>query len=76
MHRLETGIKRFMLVLGGLGVVVIYGGFFYLLFSGRSTAPINWYYLLSPWLCVFFGLSKEQQHRVLQWFLNKFKGKK
>ncbi|MCL1073391.1 hypothetical protein [Shewanella dokdonensis] len=75
MHWLETGLKRIMLVLGCLGVVVIYGGFFYLLFSGRSTAPINWFYLISPWLCVFFGLSKNQQQRVLQWFLDKFNSK-
>ncbi|MCL2907778.1 MULTISPECIES: hypothetical protein [Shewanella] len=75
MHWLETGLKRIMLVLGCLGVVVIYGGFFYLLFSGRSTAAINWFYLISPWLCIFFGLSKRQQHQVIQWFLDKFNSK-
>ncbi|MFQ6371465.1 hypothetical protein [Shewanella sp. YIC-542] len=68
-------MKRFMLVLGCLGIMVIYGGFFYLLLSGRSVAPIRWYYLLSPWLCIFFGLSKLQQQQVLHWFLRKFKSK-
>ncbi|WP_243883672.1 MULTISPECIES: hypothetical protein [Shewanella] len=73
MHWLEKQIKRLLLLVGIAGVMVIYFGFFYLLLSGRSTEPITWYYLLSPWICIFFGLSSLQQYRVLQWFCARYK---
>lgn len=41
---LEKITKRMMLIVGALGVVVIYGGFFFLLFSGRSVAVIPWFF--------------------------------
>ncbi|WP_428985300.1 hypothetical protein [Shewanella corallii] len=62
-----------MLFVGILGVVVIYGGFFYLFFSGRDTSAIPWFFLLSPWICIFFGLSEAEQRRTLVWFIAKFK---
>nr|WP_240778502.1 MULTISPECIES: hypothetical protein [Shewanella] len=65
-----------MLFVGLLGVIVIYGGFLYLFFSGRSTAALPWFLLISPWICVFFGLSHVQQVRVLHWFSSKFTFKK
>ncbi|MCH1919059.1 hypothetical protein L9G15_06375 [Shewanella sp. A3A] len=72
-HWLINGCKKCLLAVGATGVVIIYGGFFYLLLSGRSTAPIHWFYLVSPWLCIYFGLPHQQQHDVIDWLLKKFK---
>jgi hypothetical protein len=71
MKVLEKLLKRLMLWVGILGLLVIYGGFFLLLLSGRSTAPVSWYFLLSPWICIFFGLTSNQQRQVLNWFKHK-----
>ena len=73
MFWLEKITKRMMLVVGTLGVVVIYCGFFFLLFSGRSTAAVPWYFLVSPWICIYFGLTDVQQKQVIGWFIKKFK---
>lgn len=73
---LERVIKYVLLSVGVLGVVVIYGGFFYLLLSGRSTLAIPWYGLLSPWICIFFGLPTYKQKSVVVWFKSKFYRKK
>ncbi|WP_338592730.1 hypothetical protein VXM60_07810 [Shewanella khirikhana] len=73
MSRLENYTRKMMLWVGYAGVVVIYGGFLYLLLSGRDTQVIPWYFLLSPWVCVYFGLSDKQQKDVVGWFLTKFK---
>ncbi|MCF1428788.1 MAG: hypothetical protein LPD71_02650 [Shewanella sp.] len=62
-----------MFFVGVMGVIVIYGGFLYLFFSGRDTSGIPWIFLLSPWACIFFGLSKLEQRRTLAWFIAKFK---
>lgn len=62
-----------MLTTGVLGVLVIYGGFFILLFSGRSVAVIPWFFLLSPWICIYFGLTQMQQIKAVNWFIQKFK---
>ncbi len=70
---LEKITKRMMLIVGILGVVVIYCGFFFLLFSGRSVAVIPWFFLISPWVCIYFGLTQVQQVQVVNWFLKKFK---
>jgi hypothetical protein len=70
---LEKLLKKIMLIVGLLGVVIIYGGFLYLLFTGRSTANLPWYLLLSPWICVYFGLTLAQQLAVIAWFKIKFK---
>ncbi|KFZ38114.1 hypothetical protein HR45_06305 [Shewanella mangrovi] len=72
-HWLVNGCKKCLLWFGYAGVVVIYAGFFYLLFSGQSTAPIHWFFLVSPWLCIYFGLPSEQQQSVVRWFFKKFK---
>ncbi|MFT5705567.1 MAG: hypothetical protein ACI8SK_001527 [Shewanella sp.] len=73
---LEKMIKYVLLSVGALGVVVIYGGFFYLLLSGSSTSAIPWYGLLSPWICIFFGLAAHQQMSVIDWFKGQFYRKK
>lgn len=70
---LEKITKRMMLFVGAFGVVVIYGGFFFLLLSGRSLASLPWFFLISPWICIFFGLDKVQQINVVNWFIKKFK---
>ncbi|QYJ77770.1 hypothetical protein [Shewanella acanthi] len=70
---LEKITKRMLLTVGVLGVVVIYGGFFFLMVSGRSVALIPWFFLLSPWICIYFGLSQTQQIKVLHWFVKKVK---
>ncbi|MCH1922546.1 hypothetical protein L9G15_24355, partial [Shewanella sp. A3A] len=62
---LEKITKRMLLTVGALGVLVIYGGFFFLMVSGRSVALIPWFFLLSPWICIYFGLSQIQQTNVL-----------
>ncbi|MGI2260073.1 hypothetical protein [Shewanella sp. GXUN23E] len=62
-----------LLVVGIAGVAVIYGGFLYLFFSGRDTSGIPWFFLLSPWICIFFGLSDAGQRSALAWLLAKFK---
>ncbi|QLE85869.1 hypothetical protein FLM48_12825 [Shewanella sp. Scap07] len=64
--------KTMMLVVGVMGLVVIYGGFFYLLFSGRNVAAINWLFLLCPWACIYFGLTPKQQSDVHAWFKRKW----
>ena len=74
--KLELILKKIMLIVGILGVVIIYGGFLYLLFSGRSTAALPWFLLISPWICVYFGLSHVQQVAVIRWFASKFSFKK
>ncbi|WP_372872675.1 hypothetical protein [Shewanella sp.] len=73
MSRFEHYTRKMMLWVGYAGVVVIYGGFIYLLISGRDTRMIPWYFLLSPWVCVYFGLSDTQQKQVMAWLLAKFK---
>ena len=65
---LEKVIKYVLLSVGMLGVVVNYGGFFYLLLSGGNTSAIPWYGLLSPWICIFFGLPTYKQLSVIDWF--------
>ena len=70
---LEKITKRMMLIVGVLGLIVIYCGFFFLLFSGRSVAVIPWFFLLSPWICIYFGLTQTQQVQVVHWFLKKCK---
>lgn len=72
MAKLEFLIKKIMLIVGVLGVIIIYGGFLYLFFSDRSTAALPWFLLISPWICVYFGLTHVQQVAVIQWFVNKF----
>ncbi|WP_299806752.1 hypothetical protein [uncultured Shewanella sp.] len=72
MDKLERATKLMMLVVGCVGLIVIYFGFFYLLLSGRSTAAIPWYILLSPWVCIFFGLTRKKQLGVIRWFTRKW----
>ncbi|ABV88095.1 hypothetical protein [Shewanella pealeana] len=72
MDKLERATKWMMLVVGCVGLLVIYFGFFYLLLTGKSTAAIPWYILLSPWVCIFFGLSQRKQLGVIRWFVNKW----
>ncbi|GIU24731.1 hypothetical protein L2719_06975 [Shewanella schlegeliana] len=75
MDKLERATKLMMLVVGCVGLLVIYFGFFYLLFTGRSTAATPWYILLSPWVCIFFGLSQKKQLAVIRWFVSKWSRK-
>lgn len=70
---LEKITKRMMLIVGVLGVIVIYGGFFFLFFTGRSVEVIPWFFLLSPWICIYFGLTQVQQANVIKWFIKKVK---
>ncbi|MGL4474580.1 MAG: hypothetical protein ACRCT7_09000 [Shewanella sp.] len=72
---IERWTKRMLLVVGIAGVLVIYLGFLYLLISGRSTESISWLFLLSPWACIFFGLSTQDQLATLHWFKAKFSRK-
>ena len=69
---LEKITKYMLLSVGVSGVVVIYGGFFYLLLSGRGTSAIPWYGLLSPWVCIYFGLPTHKQISVIDWFKGRF----
>ncbi|QFU25230.1 hypothetical protein FS418_08530 [Shewanella sp. YLB-09] len=68
---LEKVTRNLMLFVGLLGIIVIYLGFFYLLFSGRDTSILPWYLLLSPWICVFYGLSRKRQLEVFEWLKKK-----
>ncbi|MCE9678972.1 hypothetical protein LZP69_07195 [Shewanella sp. AS1] len=67
----EQLTKKLLLVVGVLGVVVIYFGFFYLLFTRPDEAILPWYILLSPWICIYFGLSQEKQLNTLLWLQQK-----
>nr|WP_041420396.1 hypothetical protein [Shewanella violacea] len=67
---LEKATRNLMLLVGGLGVLVIYAGFLYLLITGRDTSVLPWYLLLSPWICIFYGLSRDKQLTVFEWFKN------
>ncbi|WP_394133131.1 hypothetical protein [Shewanella maritima] len=73
MPSLEQIYRKLMLVIGAAGVLVNYSGFLYLFFSDRSTAALPWFLLVSPWICIFFGLTKVQQVAVLHWFAQKFR---
>lgn len=75
MDWLEKTTKWMMLIVGCSGLLVIYLGFFYLMFSGRSTAVIPWYILISPWICIYFGLKQRTQIEVMRWFMSKFSRK-
>lgn len=68
---LERATKWMMLGVGCAGVVVIYSGFFYFLLLTEQDNVIPWYTLLTPWICIFFGLNKKQQVYVLHWFSKK-----
>lgn len=68
---LEKVTRNLMLLVGGVGVLIIYSGFLYLLISGRDTSILPWYLLLSPWICVFYGLTREKQLKVIEWFKKK-----
>ncbi|ACA87465.1 hypothetical protein [Shewanella woodyi] len=76
MAWLEKITKFLLLSVGVSGVVVIYGGFFFLLFNGHNTSVIPWYGLLSPWICIFFGLPLHRQVSVIYWFKRQFFRKK
>ncbi|ACJ30081.1 MULTISPECIES: hypothetical protein [Shewanella] len=75
MEWLEKTTKWMMLIVGTCGLLVIYFGFFYLMFNGRSTAVIPWYILISPWICIYFGLKQRTQIEVIRWFMSKFSRK-
>ena len=75
MDKLERATKWMMLVVGCIGLLVIYFGFFYLLLSGKSTAAIPWYILLSPWVCIYFCLCQKKQLGVIRWFVSKWSRK-
>lgn len=68
---IEKVAKQLMLLIGIMGVLVIYSGFFYLLFQSQGP-QLPWYILLSPWLCIYFGLSAQQQRRTLHWLRKKW----
>lgn len=68
---LEKLTKSLFLYVGALGVLVIYSGFFYLLLIGQNDALLPWYILLSPWVCIFYGLKQQQQKAVIHWFIGK-----
>lgn len=70
--RLESLMKKVMLVVGIIGVIVMYGGFLYFFFSGVPTAALPWFLLICPWVCIYFGLTKTQQIASLSWLKNKF----
>lgn len=72
MPTLESIYRKLMLIVGIAGVIIIYSGFLYLFFSDRSTASLPWFLLLSPWICIYFGLNKVQQVAVVAWFAKKF----
>ena len=75
MSQLEVLLKKLMLYLGILGVVIIYSGFLYLFFTGDSSHLLPWYLLISPWICVYYGLSSEQQQETLSGLKSRFKWK-
>nr|WP_100067673.1 hypothetical protein [Shewanella benthica] len=68
---LEKTVRRLMLLVGGMGLIVIYSGFFYLMFKGTDTSFLPWYLLLSPWICIYFGLTQARQLAVILWFKQK-----
>ncbi|WP_299787880.1 hypothetical protein [uncultured Shewanella sp.] len=76
MDWLEKVTRNIMLVVGISGVLVIYSGFLFLIFSGRDTSVLPWYLLLSPWVCVYFGLTRSKQLAVIEWFKQKLVRKK
>ncbi|RTR34402.1 hypothetical protein [Shewanella atlantica] len=76
MDWLEKVTRNVMLFVGVSGVLIIYCGFFFLLFSGRDTSVLPWYLLLSPWVCIYFGLTQAKQLAVIEWFKNKIVTKK
>ncbi|WP_025820015.1 hypothetical protein [Shewanella marina] len=71
MDRLTRIVKQLLLGVGITGIVVNYAGFFYMLAVGFPISSIHWFFLLSPWLCVFYGLSDAQQAAVFKWFKHK-----
>jgi len=68
MDWLEKIVRNVMLFVGISGVLVIYCGFLFLLFSGRDTTVLPWYLLISPWVCIYFGLTQAKQLAVIEWF--------
>ena len=68
---LEKTARRLMLLVGGGGLSVIYSGFFYLMFKGTDTSVLPWYLLLSPWVCIYFGLTQARQLAIILWFKQK-----
>ncbi|QYK02921.1 hypothetical protein [Shewanella psychrotolerans] len=68
---IERMTKRLMLFVGIVGVLVIYFGFFYLLFKPQASGTLPWYILLSPWLCIYFGLSVDKQRKSIDWLMQK-----
>ncbi|WP_298773535.1 hypothetical protein [uncultured Shewanella sp.] len=71
MEWLERATKWMMLCVGCTGIVIIYSGFFYFLFSSDQKSIIPWYTLLSPWICIYFGLNEKQRADVVRWLLRK-----
>jgi hypothetical protein len=71
MSWIEKATKGLLLLVGVIGVLVIYFGFFYLLFKPQSATTLPWYILLSPWLCIYFGLSADKQQKSLDWLMQK-----
>ncbi|ARD21807.1 MULTISPECIES: hypothetical protein [Shewanella] len=76
MDRLEKAMKLTMLTVGIAGIAVIYFGFFYLQYNAELGMTMPWYFLISPWVCVYFGLSEQQQSATIAWFTRKFTAKK
>ncbi|WP_394494443.1 hypothetical protein [Shewanella sp. ENK2] len=76
MDRLEKAMKLTMLTVGIAGIGVIYFGFFYLQYNAELGMTMPWYFLISPWVCVYFGLSEQQQRATIAWFTRKFTAKK
>ncbi|ABV36093.1 conserved hypothetical protein [Shewanella sediminis HAW-EB3] len=76
MDWLEKVARNVMLFVGISGVLVIYCGFLFLLFSGRDTTVLPWYLLISPWVCIYFGLTQAKQLAVIEWFKHKIVRKK
>ncbi len=64
---LEKTARSLMLLVGGVGLIVIYSGYFYLVFKGNGTSDLPWYLLLSPWICIYFGLSQAKQLAIVLW---------
>ncbi|WP_375087855.1 hypothetical protein [Shewanella youngdeokensis] len=73
MQRLEKAIKITMLAVGVMGIVVIYSGFFFLQFNDDYGFTLPWYFLVSPWICVYFGLEQAQQTASVNWLVSRFK---
>ncbi len=73
---LEKITKYMLLGVGGLGVLVIYSGFLFLLLTGGPVANLSWFFFVSPWICIYFGLTEVQQRRVNERFLRRFWQKK